>query len=74
MTPEQLPQTRNAHELLSKPTLELSDADVEAIVSDLRQRRERYLQGVQDKPQKKPKAAATPEEIAARTQSLLEDL
>lgn len=39
--PETTPE-RNAYALLSKPTLELTDADVEIIVADLRKRRLAY--------------------------------
>lgn len=73
----ELPATRDAFELLSKPTLSLTDADVEAICKDLRARRERFLQGVADKPKRapaKPAADKSPEAKAARTESLLGDL
>jgi len=65
----------DAYALLSKPTQELTDAEVEAVFADLRIRRERFLQGVQDKPAAKPKAPAkTKEEKAAITSGLMDDL
>lgn len=73
----ELPSSRDAFELLSKPTLELSDADVEAICLDLRQKRERFLQGVADKPKRaaaKPAVEKSPEAKAARTENLLNDI
>lgn len=47
----------DAYALLSKPTLELTDAEIEVIVLDLRKRRERFLAGQKDNLPKKPKAA-----------------
>lgn len=70
------PQERNAYELLSKPTLELTDADVTDICTELRKKRERFLAGVKDNPPKVSKAAPpkTPEEKAALTDNLLGDI
>lgn len=49
----------SAYDLLSKPTLDLTDAEVEAVVVDLRKRRELYIStGKPDRP-KPPKAPAT---------------
>lgn len=48
-----LPATVDAYDLLSTPTLDLSDAQVELIVLDLRRRREAYVKtGKVDKPKK----------------------
>jgi len=45
----------DAYALLSKPTLELSQEEIEAICKDLRARRERFLAGQKDNPPKQPK-------------------
>lgn len=43
----------SAYDLLSKPTLELTDEEVEAIVADLRVRRNAYVtRGKKDDPKK----------------------
>lgn len=73
----QIPSARDAFELLSKPTLQLTADDITGICKDLRQRRERFLQGIADKPARKPAAASvdkSPEAKAARTASLELDL
>lgn len=73
----ELPQTRDAFALLSKPTLELTDEEITSICADLRRRREQFLQGVQDKPVRKPKEPApdrSDEAKAARSANLLDDL
>lgn len=62
-----------AFELLSKPTLELSDFDLLKIANDLRAKRIKFLQGQADRPGStravaKPKPTA--EEKAARTEHL----
>lgn len=56
-------EPRNAFELLSKPTLDLTDEEIEAICKDLRARRERFLAGQKDNAPKqaKPKVEQTPE-------------
>lgn len=75
--PLALPTTRDAFELLSKPTLQLSEEDIVAICADLRKRRERFLQGIADKPARKPPADnldRSPEAKAARTASLENEL
>lgn len=64
----------NAYELLSRPTLELTDNEVDLIIADLRKRRAAYLEGTADTPKKA--AAAKPvkasvEEKQANTLSLL---
>lgn len=62
-----------AFELLSKPTLELSDHDMLRIANDLRAKRIRFLQGQADRPggtRRVTKAKPTPEEKAARTAHL----
>ena len=52
------PEPLDAYELLSKPTLELTDAQVELIVADLRHRRAAYVStGKVDKPKKEKVAA-----------------
>lgn len=54
----------DAYALLSKPTLELTDAEVERVVVDLQARRKLYLStGKPDAP-KKPKAPAEPKKKA----------
>lgn len=72
----QLPSTRDAASLLSKPTLDLTDEEVEIICADLRKRREQFLQGVQDKPKRAalPAPDRSPEAKAARTAQLLGEL
>lgn len=58
----------SAYELLTKPTLELTDAEVKIVVEDLRQRRLAYLKtGKPDKPSK-------PVVKAEATQDILGDL
>lgn len=50
----------SAYDLLSKPTLELSNAEVQKLVEDLRRRRKLYIAtGKADRPGK-PKAPAAP--------------
>lgn len=74
------PNTTNhagsAYELLSKPTSEITDADLEVIVADFRKRREFYLAGKADNPAKKPRSAAatTAAEKAANTAAILAQL
>lgn len=67
----------DAHSLLSKPTLELTDAEVAAVVADLRRRREAYIKtGKVDKP-KAEKAAAvklSADEKARNTALLMSQL
>ena len=57
------PTAQDAFELLSKPTLDLTDDEIETICKDLRKRRERFLAGQKDNAPKAKKAAqpATPE-------------
>lgn len=71
----------DAYALLSKPTLDLTDAEVERIVVDLQERRKLYLAtGKPDAPKKAakekaaPKAKATAEEKARNTALLLGQL
>ena len=60
MSTETEEQLLDAYALLSKPTLDLSDAEVEAVVIDLQKRRELYLKtGKPDAP-KPPKEKAPP--------------
>lgn len=69
-----LPASRNAYELLSKPTLTLTEDEITAIVADLRTRRERFLQGIADKPVRKAKEEQTPEQRQANVESLISNL
>ena len=67
----------DAYALLSKPTLEIGDAEAEKIVADLRQRRLAYLKtGKPDKPKKEKVVAAKldKDEKARNTQALLATL
>lgn len=66
-----------AFELLSKPTLEMSDDDLLKVAQDLRAKRIKFLQGQADRPGatariSKPKPTA--EEKAARTEHLKQQL
>lgn len=73
----QPPENLDAYALLSRPTLDLSDAEVEAVVVDLRKRRLLYIQtGKPDKPTKpkEPKAKPTAADKAANTAALLASL
>jgi len=75
--PVAAPQTPDAYELLSKPTLELSDAEVALVVEDLRRRRKAYVQtGKVDKPKKEKVAAVKldADEKKRNTQLLLAQL
>lgn len=69
---EDLPM--DAYALLSKPTLDLSDKEIEVICIDLRKRRERFLAGQKDNLPKKPKAAAAPMTDEAKQQAAAEIL
>lgn len=72
-----LPASRDAFELLSKPTLQLTDEEVTAICADLRAKRQRFLQGIADKPARKaakPAVDASPEAKKARTEALKGEL
>lgn len=68
--------TRSAYDLLSKPTLELTDDEIKAICVDLRARRERFLAGQKDNPPKPKKAEPpkTAEEKAAISENILGDV
>lgn len=50
----------DAYQLLSKPTLKLTDEEVTVICADLRKRRERFLAGIKDNQPKVKKAPAAP--------------
>ena len=67
-------EIRDAYTLLSKPTLELTDQDIEDICKDLRARRERYLAGQKDNPPKKAAPPKSAEEKAALTDSIIGDV
>lgn len=50
-------EVQDAYSLLSKPTLDLTDAEVEIVVVDLRRRRRLFIeQGIKDEPVKKAAA------------------
>lgn len=68
--------TRSAYDLLSKPTQELTDKDIEDICKDLRARRERFLAGQKDNPPKaaKTEPPKTAEEKAALSDNILGDV
>jgi hypothetical protein len=58
---------RDAYSLLSRPTLELTDAELEIIVADLRRRREYFVkEGKKDDP--RPKAKREPTTRASKEQ------
>jgi hypothetical protein len=67
----------DAYALLSKPTAQLTPAEIHAICCDLRAKRIKFLEGKADKPVAR-KAASTvdnsPEAKAARTEALRESL
>lgn len=66
-----------AYDLLSKPTLEISDAEAQIIIEDLRRRRRAYLAtGKVDKPKKEKVAAVKldKDEKARNTALLLAQL
>lgn len=72
-------ETEDAYSLLSKPTLELTDAQVAVVVSDLRARRARHVAtGKADAPRKalaKPKAEKPTEAMRKEaSRNLLADL
>lgn len=78
MTTESTPATDgpDAYSLLSTPTLELTDAEVELVVADLRRRRELYIKtGKADRPKPnkptEPKAKPTAADKARNTAELL---
>jgi hypothetical protein len=68
----------DAYSLLSRPTLQLTDAQVEKIVIDLRERRAKHIAtGKPDKPRAEAKIKAEPlgkESKAANTAALLASL
>lgn len=51
----------NAYSLLTRPTVELSDAEVEIIVADLRRRRDAYVSSGGKKPDRPDKAPPKPQ-------------
>ena len=58
--------TDSAYVLLSRPVLELTDADVKIIITDLREKRLRFVNsGIADKKPAKPKVVLTEEEAKA---------
>lgn len=63
--------TVNAYDLLTKPTLELTDAEVEIVVADLRKRRHAYVSAkTPDRPDKPKKQPTTAQEKAANTAAI----
>lgn len=67
----------DAYSLLSKPTLDLNDAEVNIVIEDLRRRRKAYLaSGKPDKPRKETVARqkASAGDKAANTAALLAHL
>lgn len=67
------PAEPSAYDLLTRPTLELTDAEVELIVIDLRKRRKAYVdQGKKDAP--KPKPASSAPKSAEEKKNLQRDL
>jgi hypothetical protein len=75
--PDNLEPT-DAYALLSKPTLDLTDAEVEKVVADLRRRRALYAAtgkpDRQPKPKAEPKGKSTAADKAANTAALLASL
>jgi hypothetical protein len=60
----------DAYALLSKPTLDLTDDEVEAICKDLRARRERFLAGQKDtQPKPKKEKVEMTDEMKKQTQA-----
>lgn len=72
------PEIGTAYELLSKPTLTLTDEESLAIVRNLREKRAAFLKGKADNPRKAKTAAkkgkTTAAEKAANTQALMSKL
>lgn len=68
----------SAYELLSRPVLELTDAEVETVLADLRRKRHLFLtKGEADNPKKASKASAaklSADDKKANTLSLLAQL
>lgn len=73
---DEIPQL-SAYDLLSKPVHEITDAEAELIIADLRRRREAYIKiGKPDKPAKDKVVAAKldKDEKARNTAALLASL
>lgn len=71
------PDPLDAYALLSRPTLDYSDAEIEAVVVDLRKRRAAYLSsGKVDKPKAAAKATAklSADDKARNSEALLASL
>ena len=75
-TPTETTSERDAYTLLSKPTLELTDDEVEQVVIQLRQKRLAYInEGKKDNGPAKPKAAPKSKaEVDAATAAILAEL
>lgn len=76
-TPTETPEHLDAYALLSRPTLEYTDAEVAAVVADLRRRREAFIKTGKPDKISKPKGAtvkADAEEKARNTAALLAQL
>ena len=73
----ELEEPIDAYSLLSKPTLDLNDKEVEIIVADLRKRREAYIKtGKVDKPKKEKivREKLSKDEKARNTAAILAQL
>jgi tartrate dehydratase beta subunit/fumarate hydratase class I family protein len=69
--------TEDAYSLLTRPTLEITDEQLEIIVANLRARRAAYMAGTADRPDKPKAASAAPKTAAekdALTKALLGEL
>jgi len=77
MASEPLPEEADAYALLSRPTLEYTDAEVERVVEDLRRRRLLFIKsGKPDRPKKAKEAAVklSADEKKRNTAALLAQL
>lgn len=69
------PQAGSAYELLTKPTLNLTDDEVSLVIADLRRRREAYVSaGKRDEPHKPSKTKPTAESKASLTAAIAANL
>lgn len=68
------PAVEDAYSLLTRPTLEITDAQLVVIVENLRARRKAYMEGTADRPDKPKAAPAKPKTQSEKdllTKSLL---
>lgn len=70
---ELIPPT-DSFELLSKPTLDLTDEQLLLIANDLRAKRVRFLKGIADKPARAKAEPVSDEAKKATTEHLLNEL